>query len=224
MTLATITYFLGLEITGGTVTHGLLGTTYSFNPTSLYTPLSGYTAVPVWYSYNSTTETYTKITDPTYTASITSRSLTNGDTAVTLGTSPSLLTLGGNYSNLTYPNNDIRGILHNGIRSDYENNRWGDTVLLENVLDFGHLDAITKFFLESGPKTVNINVTLSGTPGTGQPTETDDIIITQSVNNISLNSEALSTYISQTYFGRKIYPNNLDGTVNTGYFDGVKYE
>jgi hypothetical protein len=224
MTQPTINYFLGLEITGGSVTHGLLGTSYSFNPTSIYTPLSGYTAVPVWYVYNSLTQTYTKVTDPTYTASITSRSLSNGDTSVTLGTSSSLLTLGGNYSNLTYPNNDIRGIFHNGIRTEYENGVWGNSVTLQNISNFGQLDAITKFFLESGPKTVSINVSLSGNPGTGQPTETENVVITQSVNNLSLSSESLNTYVGQTYFGRKIYPNNSDGSLNLEYFDGVKYE
>lgn len=219
----TYTYSLGLEITGGTVTPGLTGISYTFNPTTIYTNLSGFSAVPVWYQYDSVSQTYTKVTTPGYTASITSRSLSTGDTSVTLGTSSSQLILGGNYSNLTYPGNDIRGIYHNGIYREYKTTGWGDSVLLDNPSNFGELDALTKFFLEIGPKTVTITVGLTGNTGTG-PDQTDTVTISQIVNNLSLSSESLSSYISQTYFGRGVYPLDSDGNVNSQYFDGLKYE
>lgn len=217
------TYLLGLELTGGTVTQDLLEFVYVFNSASIYVPLSGYTAIPVWYMYDAISLSYEKVTDPSFTASITSRSLSTGDTSVTLGTDPSVLTLGGNYGTMTFPNNDLGVIYHNGILSEYRNESWGNTVQLQNVSNFGELDAITKFFLEASPKIVEINVNLIGSPG-GGPSETKSVVIKQPVNNLSLNSEALNSYVSQTYFGRNIYPVNFDGTLNNEYFDGMKYE
>jgi hypothetical protein len=220
-----VTEEMGLVLTSGSSTFG----TYSWNTTTLFDDLSNdnFTATVRWFTVTRDGDTNelvsaVLINNPAYTTTITSTSLSTGDTKVIRTVSTNVLTLSGSYSGITFPSNILQGIFHNGINTEYLTEGWGVAVDIERLLSFTELDALTSFVLTPDDVDVTFTVNASGVPGTGSQTAT--FTIDQTVNNLPLSGGALNSYIAQTYFGSKKYPLLSEGGLNPEYFDGLKYE